>query len=199
MRARSPKEPLSLKKPLNYEKLDFSKLADRSIIGNMEPWIPFLPGGILLVACVDDLRTKKIHNKLIVFLLPVVLLAVFLLGGIEALKMGGLSAVLAFCITVPLFLLRVIGGGDVKLLILIAFTLSWDNLLWISLVSLPWALILGLVKITLDKKLKDFLWNILFLFRHRTSSGLKFHNIPYSIALFFAWLSFISLKVAGVS
>ena len=161
----------------------------------MDQWIHFLPGLVLLIACVDDLWTKKIHNKLILFLLPVVLGAVFLLGGIEALKMGGISALLAFFITVPLHLLRVIGGGDIKLLILIAFSLSWENLLWISIWSLPWALILGLVKITLDKKLKDFLWNILFLFRHRTSSGLKFHNIPYSIALFFSWLSFISLRV----
>ena len=160
----------------------------------MKIGMELLPGVVLLIACLDDLWTKKIHNKLILSLLPLVLIAVFFLEGLEGLKSGGISALLALLISVPLHWLRVIGGGDVKLLILIAFALSWKDLIWISLCSLPWALILGLVKITLDKKLKDFFWNILFLFRHRTSSGLNFHNIPYSIALFFAWLSFLSLQ-----
>ena len=153
-----------------------------------------LSGLILLIACVDDLRSQKIHNKLILILLPLTLGAVFLLGGLSALKAGAVSALFAFLIGVPLALTRVIGGGDFKLLVLVSFTLRWEDMLWIALYSLPWALLLGLFKIALDKKLKDFFWNILFLFRHRTSSGLKFHSIPYSIALFVSWLSFLTVK-----
>ena len=152
-------------------------------------------GLVLLVACIDDLRSKKIHNKLILFLLPFVFGAVFFLQGFEGLKAGMLSALLALIIGLPLNLARMIGGGDFKLLVLIAFTLSWRDFLWIGFYSLPWALLLGLVKIVLDKKLKDFLWNLLFLFQNKKSEGLQFHTIPYSIALFVAWLSFLSLKV----
>ena len=179
-------------------------------------WPLFLPGLVLLVPVIDDLRSRKIHNKLILFLLPFVLLAVFFLKGLTGLKeagfsvqilslpflqlgfagllAGGFSALLALLVGIPLALGRVIGGGDLKLLVLVAFTLSWTDLLWIFIYSLPWALLLGLVKITLDKKLKDFLFNVFFLFRHRTNKGLEFHSIPFSFALFMAWLSFLTVQ-----
>ncbi|MCY4321208.1 MAG: prepilin peptidase [Bdellovibrionaceae bacterium] len=153
-----------------------------------------LPGIILSIACIDDLRSKKIHNKLIIFMLVLTLPAVFLLNGWEGLMAGFISALLALFFAVPLTLARVIGGGDLKLFVLIAFTLNFRDLFWISIYSLFWALILGLIKITLDKKLKDFLWNILFLFKHRSAKGLNFHSIPYSVALFMAWLSFLTLR-----
>ena len=154
----------------------------------------FLPGLILLIACIDDLRSRKIHNKLILFMLVLTLPAVFLLGGWEGLKMGGISALLALLFAVPLTLAGMIGGGDLKLFVLIAFTLNFRELFWLAIYSLPWALLLGLIKIALDKKLKDFFWNILFLFRHRSAKGLEFHSIPYSIALFMAWLSLLTVK-----
>ena len=156
--------------------------------------IHILTGLILLLACIDDLRSKKIHNKLILFLLPFVLGAVFFLQGLDGLKAGGLSAILALVIGIPLNLTRMIGGGDLKLLVLMAFTLTWRDFLWIGFYSLPWALLLGLIKISLDKKMKGFLLNLYFLFQDKKRGNLEFHTIPYSIALFFSWLSFLSLK-----
>ena len=153
-----------------------------------------LPGLILLIACIDDLRSKKIHNKLILIMLAFALPAVFLLNGWEGLMAGGLSALFALLFAVPLTLAGVIGGGDLKLFFLLALTLNFRELFLIAIYSLPWALLLGLIKIALDKKLKDFFWNILFLFKHRSAKGLKFHSIPYSVALFMAWLSFLTLK-----
>ncbi|MBC6414917.1 MAG: prepilin peptidase [Bdellovibrionales bacterium] len=157
-------------------------------------WIYILPGIILFIACIDDFLTKKIHNKLILFLLPPTLLTVFFIQGLEGLKTGFLSALLALVIAVPLTLIRAIGGGDLKLLVLIALTLSWNDFLWISIGSLPWALILGLIKITLDKKLKDFYNNLFSLFLNKSHQNLQLHTIPYSIALFFSWISFLTLK-----
>ena len=159
--------------------------------------IYILPGLALLPACIDDLRSKKIHNKLILFLLPIVLSAVFFIQGLEGLKAGALSALLALTVATPLTLMRAIGGGDLKLLALTALTLSWRDFLWISLCSLPWALILGLVKITLNNQFKDFLSNLLSLFINKSGKNLAFHTIPFSIALFFSWLSFLTVK--GVS
>ena len=127
-------------------------------------------------------------------MLAITLPSVFFLNGWEGLKMGGFSALLALLFAVPLSLARIIGGGDLKLLVLIAFTLNFRELFWIAIYSLPWALLLGLIKIALDKKLKEFFWNILFLFRHRSAKGLEFHSIPYSTALFIAWLSLLTLK-----
>ena len=169
----------------------------------------FLSGLILLIASIDDLRSRKIHNKLILFLLPFVLLAVFLFRGFQAdsagfssflihgfqgLKTGGFSALLAVLVGIPLALSRVIGGGDLKLLVLFAFTVHWSDFFRIAIYSLPWALLLGLFKIILDKKFKDFAFNLFFLVWHRSTKGLQFHSIPFSVALFMAWLSFLTLQ-----
>ena len=158
----------------------------------------FLSGLVLLVACIDDLKTKKIHNKLILILLPLVLIAVFLLQGVEGLQKGGFSFILALIVGLPLALGRVIGGGDLKLLILFALTIHWSGLLNTVIYSFPWALLLGVFKIILDKKIKDFLFNLLFLFKHRTTKNLKLHSIPFSFSLFLGWLSFLTLKVKGL-
>lgn len=157
-------------------------------------WLYLFTGFILLIACIDDFRSKKIHNKLILFLLPFVLTAVFFAQGLEGLKEGGISALLALVIGLPLTLTRMIGGGDFKLLVLVALTLTWRDFLWIGFYSLPWALLLGLVKIALDKKMKDFLLNLYFLFQDKKRGSLEFHTIPYSVALFFSWLSLLSLR-----
>lgn len=149
---------------------------------------------ILLIACIDDLRSRKIHNKLILFLLPLVLLAVAIIGGVEALKTGLLSALIAFIIGVPLTLSRAIGGGDLKLLFVFALSLNWSDFLTIFVYSFFWALVLGLVKVVLDRKLKEFFRNVLFLFQRQSVKGLQFHTMPFSVALFVAWLSFLSLK-----
>ena len=184
-------------------------------------WPIFLPGLVLLLPVIDDLHSRKIHNRLILFLLPFVLLAVFFLKGFTGLKeaggsaqtlslpflqlgfagllTGGFSALLAVLVGIPLAVGRVIGGGDLKLLVLVAFTLSWTDLFWIFVYSLPWALFLGLVKIALEKKLRDFLLNMLFLFRYRTTKGLEFHSIPFSFALFMAWLSFLTVQGLSIS
>ena len=91
-------------------------------------WPLFLPGVILLVASIDDLRSRKIHNHLILFMLPFVLLAVFLSHGVlvgsaggfsasrgfEGLLAGGFSALLALLVGVPLTLGRIIGGWGFK-------------------------------------------------------------------------------------
>ena len=121
-----------------------------------------LPGLILLIAVIDDLRSRKIHNKLILFLFPFVFLAVFLLKGFDGLLAGGFSALLALLVGVPLALGRVIGGGDLKLLVLFALTVSWPALLKIIIYSFPWALLLGVFKIILDKKIKDFFFQFAF-------------------------------------
>ena len=122
----------------------------------------FLPGILLLIASVDDFRSRKIHNKLILLLLPFVLLAVVLLKGFDGLLVGGFSALLALVVGIPLALARVIGGGDLKLLVLVAFTVRWPILLEIFVYSFPWAFLLGLFKIILDKQVKEFFFQFDF-------------------------------------
>jgi len=63
-----------------------------------------------------DVGTRKIPNYITVGGLAVALGLRLSTGGVEALLGGLLGALLAFLVTFPLFMLRSMGGGDVKLL-----------------------------------------------------------------------------------
>lgn len=158
---------------------------------NGEWW---LSGLILLVALIDDLRSRKIHNQLILFMLPFVLIAVFWFKGWEGIQDGGLSALLALLIAVPLAMAKIIGGGDLKLLVLLSLTLYWTDFFRILIYSFPWAFVLGIFKIILDKKLKEFFLNLMDMLKYKMERRFKLHSIPFSVALFVAWMSFMVLK-----
>ena len=63
-----------------------------------------------------DVGTRRIPNFITVGGLFVALVLRFSIGGVDALVGGLLGALLAFMLTFPLFMLRSMGGGDVKLL-----------------------------------------------------------------------------------
>ena len=153
-----------------------------------------LPTGLLLIAVVDDLRSQKIHNKLILFLLPIALIAVFLLKGFSGLKVALISALLSLVISVPLNLGRLIGGGDLKILVLFSLTVDWMIFSYSFFYALPWALLLGIFKVVFDKKLKDFLSNLLLIFQFKKIKSEQLHTIPFSVALLLGWLSYCSLN-----
>ena len=153
-----------------------------------------LPTAVLLAGAADDLRSKKIHNKLIVFLLPFVLLFVFLLGGLAGLMRGGLSFFFAVGLGAPLALARLMGGGDMKLLALFALTVPYTALFSSFFYALPWALVLGLAKMAFDKELNSFFLNMFFLIRFRKPDQKALHMIPFSLPLLFGWLSWLALN-----
>ncbi|MCY4512161.1 MAG: prepilin peptidase [Bdellovibrionales bacterium] len=163
------------------------------------PWAEFLLTTLILAVGVgDDLRSRKIHNKLILFLLPVALIGTILLKGFSGILTSGLSALLACIMGVPLYLTKIVGGGDLKLLVVFAFTASWMDAGLSLLYALPWALLLGVFKIVLDKKFRDFIANLIFLTKFQKPELSTLHTIPFSLALLFGWLTCVSLKRGGL-
>lgn len=78
------------------------------------------PGTVSIVALItlaawSDIRTRRIPNAL-TFTGFVVALALRALGGFDEVTAGLLGALLAFGLSVPLFVVRGLGAGDVKLL-----------------------------------------------------------------------------------
>ena len=146
-----------------------------------------LPAGILLAAVVDDLRSRKIHNVLILILLAVAVLSVLFF------QKGFFFAVaklfMALGISVPLVLLKVIGGGDMKLYAVLGLVLP-PRLLFISLIcAFFWGAALGLIKVILDGKTGILYMNFLSLLKFKKPSSDMLHSFPFSISLFLGWLS----------
>ncbi len=83
---------------------------------HLPPALEVLVVALTLVAAVYDLRERRIPNWLSVTGMLVGVLANVMLAGVAGLKAAGLGFALAALVYVPLFLLRAVGGGDVKLM-----------------------------------------------------------------------------------
>lgn len=148
-----------------------------------------LPALILISAMVDDLRSKKIHNVLILILLAISIISVLIFQGFSGLFPAFLKLLMALGIAVPLVLLKVIGGGDMKLYAVLALLLP-PRILFLSLVcAFFWGALLGIIKVILDKKVGLVYMNLLSLFKLKKPSSDTLHNFPFSISLFLGWLS----------
>ena len=148
-----------------------------------------LPAGILVSSIVDDLRSKKIHNYLILAQAGVAIVSVLIIQGPMALLYALAFMVLSLLITIPLVLLKVIGGGDMKLFAVLALVLSPRLMLWTFVCSFVWGALLGVVKAILDKKATLLYFNMLFLFKLKPPSAEQLHTFPFSVSLLLGWLS----------
>ena len=169
------------------------------------------PAGILLAGVIDDLRSRKIHNQLILILAAIALLFVFgklvwnfepkptsqtfyflsqlyLLGILPILG----KSILALCLSVPLVFLRVMGGGDMKLYLVLSFVSSPRLMFFSLLFGLAWGGVLGLVKVCLDKKIFQVLKNICLIVQFKTPHSDKLSAFPFSVSLLIGWLTAVT-------
>ena len=159
----------------------------------------FLTGIVLLAGLIDDLRSRKIHNKLIIALTAVILTFILITKGFYGLlaALPGFAAALVICL--PLNLMKVIGGGDLKLFMAAGLTMSAYETALVFLYAMPWALLLGLGKMAFDKSFKTFGENLMSIALLQKPDPKKLHAIPFSASLFFGWLSLLTLKSISFS
>ena len=148
-----------------------------------------LPAGVLISAVVDDLRSRKIHNKLIIVLAVICFLSALLIQGLQGLILGFVLLLFSLLITVPLVLLKVIGGGDMKLFAVLALILPPRILVLTFVFSFLWGALLGVLKTLLDKKTSLLYFNMWFLFKFKPPSSEQLHTFPFSVSLLLGWMS----------
>jgi Flp pilus assembly protein protease CpaA len=72
--------------------------------------------GLLTIACVSDLRTRLIPNRIVVVTIAAgIVFAVVTKGDITGLTHAGAGLLTGFVVWFPFYLLRMLGAGDVKL------------------------------------------------------------------------------------
>lgn len=154
-----------------------------------------VPSLILLAGVIDDIMTKKVHNYLAVAGLLVGGMYSYFFGGKEQLVLGLLALGLTFCLYAPLFLMKIIGGGDVKLMLAFSITTNWQTVLNLTFYAFIWALVFGLIRAALDKKLMNVFRNVFQMITTKTKVEAKdLNRIPFTVALFFGWLSHLAVN-----
>lgn len=153
-----------------------------------------LPSLVLLLGLVDDLRSRKIHNSLIIVLAIIVLVSLSISLQWSDFERGLLGMGMAVALCLPLFLTRVLGGGDLKLLVVFGLSTDWNTVLWVIVYSLFWGALLGVFRALLKGSALSLFTNIFGILSGKVKSdSVSLHKIPYTVALIFAWLTHLSL------
>lgn len=109
------------------------------------------------MAAVFDLFTKKIPNWLNISAIVGGLLLQYYLGSLQSLMAGSLAMLIGFSIYIPLYYFKVMGAGDVKLMMSIG---ALSNVAFVIRVALC-AIFLGGIYALLDTALRGRLRNLI--------------------------------------
>ncbi len=153
----------------------------------------------LIAGMVDDLRSRKVHNALIMALLPVVAFSSLYFRGIDGTMIGIGAMLLALIITIPLFAVRILGGGDVKLFGVFALALDPVSMFWTLIYSFFWGALFGVTRAALSKQLLALVRNTTKAASRQKIEAQQLQKIPYTFALLLGWLTQLTfLRIAGV-
>ena len=156
-----------------------------------EMW--FVATGILLAGMVDDIHSRKVHNQLILLLLPLALICSFYFRGFDGTMLGLGAMIVAMVVTIPLFAFGILGGGDVKLFAVFGFCVDPTSMLSTLIYSFIWGAVFGLYRAALQKQLLVLVRNTYKAARGQKTQVQEVHKIPYTFALVLGWFTQLTL------
>jgi Flp pilus assembly protein protease CpaA len=152
----------------------------------------------LVAGMVDDLRSRKVHNELILILLALVVGSCFYFTGFEGLMTGTGAMLLALVLTIPLFAFRILGGGDVKLFAVFALAVNPLIMFWTLIYSFVWGALFGVTRAALSNQLLAVVKNTTKVGQRQKVEAQHIHKIPYTFALLLGWLTQLTyLRITG--
>jgi prepilin peptidase CpaA len=160
----------------------------------MEMWV--VATAILVAGMIDDLRSRKVHNPLVIALLVASLATSFYFRGILGSGVGLTALVGALLLTVPLFVFGVLGGGDVKLFAVFALCLDPVCMFWTLVYSFIWGAVFGVVRAALQRNLLTLVRATYRASRQRVQVQ-EVHKVPYTFSLLLGWFTQLTFLHAG--
>lgn len=151
----------------------------------------------LVAGMVDDFRSRKVHNALVLALFSLALVFSFLFRGFDGTALGTGTLLLALIATIPLFAAGIWGGGDVKLFAVFAFTVDPINMFWTLIYSFLWAGLFGLTRAALQKQLLTLVRNTYRVATRKPVRMQELHKLPYTFALLLGWFTQVTLLRVG--
>jgi Flp pilus assembly protein protease CpaA len=167
----------------------------------LDAFIPFyLPSAILLAGVINDLYSRKYKNWLFLVSIFFTAFAVSALEGPSSLILGLTGVLAALVLALPMTLFKVIGAGDLKLLIAFGFATSWHVSFKVQVLALFWGVVLGVARAALDGQLVAVIRNASnsLIYRVRPPAN-DLHVIPYTVPIFLAWIAHLMLEKYGVA
>ena len=151
------------------------------------------PLAFLIVAVADDLLFRKFHNSLFIGLGIIAALYGFFLSPLS-LQDSLLGFFVGGLLLLPLVLLRAIGAGDMKFMMVFGLLLGAAGIFSVFIYSILWGGCIGLFKSLLSGHLKIVILNVFQMFKKQ--KPVTTVNIPYTVAILFGWLTWV--QIGGV-
>ncbi|MBI5280042.1 MAG: prepilin peptidase [Candidatus Solibacter usitatus] len=131
---------------------------------------------LVLVAAFTDLRKREIPNWLTLGGVAAGLALNPWISGWAGLKSAALGLGLAALVFVPIFIMRWLGGGDVKLMAAIGALAGPSNMMVIFVLDAIFGGVVALAAILLRGRLKKTLRNVTHMFRSERDAELEAGN-----------------------
>ncbi len=147
---------------------------------------------LLLAAVITDLRSGKIYN---VLTLPFVFLGIVYrsyVGGPDDFTLALYGVGTAFLLFFPLYIVRVFGAGDVKLLMAVGAWTTSAFVIQLGLTAVVLGAVIGALVLLRNKGFKGFLESLAAQLKPGTAKAL---HIPFAPAFLCA---FLYMKIAEV-
>lgn len=146
-----------------------------SISDLMNSVLPLYIGALVLglLACATDVRTRRIPNVLTLGAAATALATRLWLGGPSDVGWGGVGWVVGLALLLPLFFLRGMGGGDVKLLAGFGAWLGPSLVVWTGLFGAIAGGVFAFVVALSGGVLRRTLGNVGLLLTHWRVAGLS--------------------------
>lgn len=157
-------------------------------------WMLILPTLILILGVVSDLRSRKIPNKLNLILYITSLIYVFVYAGFSGVMTGVVSSLIICAIMFPMVAAKIIGAGDLKLMLPFAVCIQYGIVFWVLIYSLFWAAVLGVIRVLIQGQIKTLFQNMVTITTTKSDENIKLHTLPFSVALLFGWLSYLVIS-----
>lgn len=151
----------------------------------------------LVAGTVDDLRTRKVHNGLVLSLLALALIANFYFRGWDGTLIGIGALLLALVATIPLFMSGTLGGGDVKLFAVFAVCVDPTSMFYTLFYSIVWGALFGVTRAAMQKQLLSLVRTTYKLASRQRVEPQQIHKIPYTFALLLGWFTQLTLLRSG--
>lgn len=151
----------------------------------------------LVAGMVDDFRSQKVHNWLVLSLMAVVAGCSIYFRGFEDSLIGVGAFLLALIITIPLFAVRILGGGDVKLFSVFALAVDPVTMFWTLIYSFIWGALFGVTRAALSNQLMALVRSTYRAADRQRVQVQEIHKIPYTFALLLGWFTQLTLLRAG--
>jgi len=159
-------------------------------------WTPHIlvPTFILICGVINDIKSRKVRNWLVLALAGASLLFSLTAYGTSALSGSFFSMLTAILICLPFVLTKIMGAGDMKLFAAFAIAVSIPAVINSFIYSLFWGTLLGILSTVLSGQFKAMIKNAVSIASLKNGEATNLHQIPYTVALLFGWLTFVTLS-----